>query len=266
MAGRFRPLSSSKPAVRHTTRRKGSRVPSYRRPRRPVSGAVAESQLTAAALPLFLLASLSACEGERQPAAGDSSGDIALGAADVHVIGTSDAIARVQDLMVLADGTVWILNSVEPLLVGFAADGSILRAHGRSGGGPEEFGRPAGFVVGGIEGDPWLFDWQRHTLWTTCGSRNDSTPTGSLRSGYGACSATSSTSHRSPGSRLHPLDRAGAPLLPHPSSPNFRIRKPPPMLCSCDCAGGETGGGHSPAAAWSIAGTHPSSISYARSG
>lgn len=139
-------------------------MPAYRRRRHSVSVAVVLSRLTTTALPLCLLAFLSACVGEHQPAAGDSEGASALNASDVHVVGTSDALARVQDLEVLADGTVWVLNSVEPLLIGFAPDGSVIRAHGRSGGGPEEFGRPAGFVVGGIAGDPWLFDWQRHTF------------------------------------------------------------------------------------------------------
>lgn len=111
---------------------------------------------------LFALAA--ACGDASQSGTVDSGGNIVLDEAAVHVVGTSDAIARVQDLEVLADGTVWVLNSVEPLLIRFGAEGELLGAHGQRGGGPEEFGRPAGFVVGGIDGDPWLFDWQRHIL------------------------------------------------------------------------------------------------------
>ena len=30
---------------------------------------------------------------------------------DIHIIGTSDALARIQDLMPAADGAVWALNT-----------------------------------------------------------------------------------------------------------------------------------------------------------
>ena len=55
-------------------------------------------------------------------------------------------------------------NSIEPLFVGFAADGEVLDAHGRVGGGPDEYTAVAGLVVGGIDGEAWAFDSGRHGL------------------------------------------------------------------------------------------------------
>ena len=49
------------------------------------------------------------------------------------MLGTSDAIATVEDLEVLSSG-------------------------------PVEFAAPAGFVVGGIDGEAWVFDRERHAL------------------------------------------------------------------------------------------------------
>lgn len=77
---------------------------------------------------------------------------------------TAESIAVVEDLAVLPDGTVWVLNSVEPFFVGFGPQGDILAAHGRAGGGPEEFSAPSGFVVGGLDGGAWVFDRHRHAL------------------------------------------------------------------------------------------------------
>jgi hypothetical protein len=95
--------------------------------------------------------------------AGDVGEPIVLASADLHVLGTSESIATVEDLEVLDDGTVWVLNSVEPYFVAFGADGEV-RVHGRSGGGPQEFDAPSGFVNGGIDGEAWVFDRRRHAL------------------------------------------------------------------------------------------------------
>lgn len=83
---------------------------------------------------------------------------------DVRVLGTSEAIAVVQDLEVLSDGSVWVLNSVEPFFVGFGPDGEMIRAYGKEGGGPEEFRTPRGLVSGGIDGEAWVLDVARHSL------------------------------------------------------------------------------------------------------
>lgn len=85
-------------------------------------------------------------------------------ASELHILGTTDSIASVEDLAVLEDGTVWVLDSVEPLFVGFGPTGEVLAAHGRVGGGPEEFGAPTAFVTGGPDGEAWVFDSRRHAL------------------------------------------------------------------------------------------------------
>lgn len=84
----------------------------------------------------MLLVALSGCD--RVPQSSENS-DVTVLATDLHVVATAESIAVVEDLAVLPDGTVWVLNSVEPFFVGFAPQGSILAAHGRAGGGPEEF-------------------------------------------------------------------------------------------------------------------------------
>lgn len=110
---------------------------------------------------LLALAALAAC------GAGTTSDDdapIILPATELHVLGTSDSLAVVEDLAVLADGTVWVQNSVDPLFLAFGADRGFVAAHGRLGGGPEELGAPAGFVAGGLEGEAWMLDRRRHAL------------------------------------------------------------------------------------------------------
>lgn len=111
---------------------------------------------------------------------------------DVHVLGTSASIADVVDLEVLADGSIWVLNSVEPFFIGFDPDGNVLQEHGRRGGGPEEFSAPVGFVFGGVDEGAWTFDLRRHTLIEVSqsdGRRSeiripaDSIPPGTLRGG-----------------------------------------------------------------------------------
>lgn len=103
------------------------------------------------------------CQGSPGGSESDA-GPIVLRAADVHVLATSDAIAAVEDLSVLPDGTIWVLNSVEPFFIGFGPGGDPLGEHGRAGGGPGEYGAPSGFVVGGLDGEAWVFDRRRHAV------------------------------------------------------------------------------------------------------
>lgn len=102
-----------------------------------------------------------ACIGPSDTGSGDTT---VLQPSDVHLFGTSDEIALVDDLEVLPDGSVWVLNSVEPLFVGFDANGDVVSSHGRLGGGPDEFNEAAGFVEGGIDGGAWVIDTQRLVL------------------------------------------------------------------------------------------------------
>lgn len=81
----------------------------------------------------------------------------------VHVVGTSEVIARVADLQPMADGRVWVLNSTAPLFVVFGPDGVVEHEFGQSGGGPAEFGAPVAFVDGPA-GDVWTFDVTRYAL------------------------------------------------------------------------------------------------------
>ena len=112
----------------------------------------------------FALVTLAACDGAPANVASGVGSPTVLQASEVHVIGTSESIAVVEDLTVLSDGTVWVLNSVEPFFVGFGPDGDVLQVHGSQGGGPEEFRAPAGFVSGDIDGEAWVFDPIRHAL------------------------------------------------------------------------------------------------------
>jgi hypothetical protein len=91
-------------------------------------------------------------------------GPVNIEPTDVHVVGTSDVLAVVQDLEVLPDGRIWVLNSLPPFFIGFRPDGELIGTHGQAGGGPEEFRMPAGFVVGAPEGEAWVLDTRRHSL------------------------------------------------------------------------------------------------------
>lgn len=96
--------------------------------------------------------------------AGDLGAPLDLAASAIEVLGTSDSLAVVRDLEVLADGSVWVLNSQEPYFMGFGAGGESLGAHGSPGGGPDEFPMPSAFVAGGWEGEAWVLDLLHHAL------------------------------------------------------------------------------------------------------
>ena len=128
----------------------------------------------------------------------DSRAPLQLGAADIEVLGTSESLALVRDLEVLADGSVWVFNSVEPYFIGFGRDGESLGAHGRAGGGPEEFPMPSAFLSGGWDGEAWVFDLGRHAMirvsrpdadWAEIPLRSESLPAGSIRGGMNLLSA-----------------------------------------------------------------------------
>ena len=139
---------------------------------------------------LSAAAFLAACDGA--PSAGNPLAPIEFSASDIEVIGSSDALAVVQDMEVLNDGSVWLLNSQPPFFVGFGPGGESLGAHGRSGGGPDEFLMPSGFVTGGWDGDAWVFDFVRHAVIrisepdadpAVIPLRSDALPAGSVRGG-----------------------------------------------------------------------------------
>jgi len=110
-----------------------------------------------------LVVSLASCAPDLDREAPEV-GSVSLETTDVHVVGTSEALATVLDMEVLPDGRIWVLNSLPPFFVGFDADGESIAAHGEAGGGPEEFQWPAGFVVGAPQGEAWVLDTRRHGL------------------------------------------------------------------------------------------------------
>ena len=129
---------------------------------------------------------------------GDPDGPFELSASDIEILGTSESLAVVQDLEVTSDGSVWVFNSVEPYFIGFGQDGESLGAHGRAGGGPEEFPMPSAFLAGGWEGEAWVFDLRRHAMirisrpdadWAEIPLRSASLPPGSIRGGMNLLSA-----------------------------------------------------------------------------
>ena len=109
----------------------------------------------------------------------------------MHVLGSSERIGLVRDLELSSDGSVWLLNSVEPFFIGFAPSGELLAAHGTSGGGPEEFRMPAAFTTRGWNGEAWVLDFVRHALirvsqpgeWAEVSIPQGDIPAGSLRGG-----------------------------------------------------------------------------------
>lgn len=145
---------------------------------------------------LSATAFLASCTGV---SVGDDPGaPLQLSESDIEMLGTSESLAVVQDLEVLPDGSVWVFNSVEPYFIGFARDGEALGAHGRAGGGPEEFPMPSAFLAGGWEGEAWVFDLRRHAMirisrpgaeWAEIPLRSESLPPGSIRGGMNLLSA-----------------------------------------------------------------------------
>ncbi len=142
-----------------------------------------------AGITALLVLTLAACERGRAP---EGAAPLTLAPSDVRVLGSSESLAEVRDLEVLPDGSVWLLNSVEPLFVGFGTEGSIVGRHGAWGGGPEEFRRPAGFLTGGLNGEAWTFDFTRHAFirvsepngeWSQVAIPREEIPLGTVRGG-----------------------------------------------------------------------------------
>ena len=111
---------------------------------------------------LCLLAILPACEDA--PVGNVTGAPIELGETAIEILGSSDSLVVARDLEIADDGSVWVLNSAEPLFVGFGPDGEPLGSHGQSGRGPRDFPMPAGFVAGGWRGDVWALDLVRHAM------------------------------------------------------------------------------------------------------
>ena len=61
---------------------------------------------------------------------------------EIRVVGTSDAIAYIEDILPVADGAAWVLTSTDPFLVLLSGEGEELRTTGARGGGPGELSWP----------------------------------------------------------------------------------------------------------------------------
>lgn len=143
-------------------------------------------------LSVLLLVPLLACDPSLPRASDGGEGALQVTPESVQILGTSESLAIVQDLEVLPDGKVWVLNSVAPFFIAFDSAGGMIRAHGREGGGPEEFQLPSAFVTGGIDGGTWVLDVRRHALvrvsspdegWAEVPLPRDAIPPGTVRGG-----------------------------------------------------------------------------------
>ena len=104
---------------------------------------------------------LGACQPGEVP---DGRADrVVLTSNDVHVVPTPDVLARIVDVVPGGDGSIWVLNSVEPFFVVLGPDGQADRAFGRRGGGPDEFDDPI-TLVHGSSGQVWTFDNLRRAI------------------------------------------------------------------------------------------------------
>ena len=146
---------------------------------------------------LSIIVGLAACES--------ASVDVSLGApielgeSAIEILGRSDSLTVVRDLELASDGSVWALNSAEPFFVGLGANRESLGSHGRSGRGPRDFPRPAGFVAGGWQGEIWAFDLVRHAMirisqpdaeWAEISLRSASLPPGTVQGGMSMLGGT----------------------------------------------------------------------------
>lgn len=114
------------------------------------------------AMALCIPAVLAACEAA--PVDEVTGAPIELSESAIEILGGSDSLVVARDLEIASDGSIWILNSTEPLFVGFGPDGEALGSHGQSGRGPRDFPMPAGFVAGGWQGEVWALDLMRHAM------------------------------------------------------------------------------------------------------
>ena len=117
-------------------------------------------------VPLAVL-TLTAC-GDDPPGVSDFAEERTVVPAEAsHVLGTSDSVSRIRDLVPGPDGTVWVLNDASPWFIGFGPDGQVVAAHGGRGDGPDEFQAPVALAAvgtGAEAGSVWAYDRGRHAM------------------------------------------------------------------------------------------------------
>jgi hypothetical protein len=115
---------------------------------------------------LGLLAACSALLGASACTSGSES-DTSAAAVVIHMaaadVGSSDLLARVQDLVLMED-TIWVLNSTEPYFLAFDSRARFVRAWGSQGGGPLEFSGPIALLGDSERGITWTYDAPRHRI------------------------------------------------------------------------------------------------------
>lgn len=113
---------------------------------------------------ILLVAGAAGCGDAGPGGGGTGEAETTVALEDIHTVGGSDVIARVRDLQPLDDGSIWVLNTVEPYFVQFDPAGRPVRAWGRTGDGPLEFRRPTALVRGPAGDDVWAYDRGHNTI------------------------------------------------------------------------------------------------------
>lgn len=110
---------------------------------------------SSATLGASVLVGLAACVG------GESTDGtvppVIVGSDDIRIVGTSEAIAHIEDLMPLPDGAAWVLNSTAPFLILLSSEGETLRVAGERGSGPGELSWPTTLVRDPSSGDVLVY-------------------------------------------------------------------------------------------------------------
>ena len=131
-------------------------------------------------LPLLILAAL-ACSADGGNPEGRGTGQITVPDDSVTVVARNDQLTDIRDVIPMPDGTVWVLNTTEPLFMHFAADGSVLRATGRPGAGPEEFNYPELFFHHPTANELWVYDRSNRNLLVRIAPPDSGTPRREIR-------------------------------------------------------------------------------------
>lgn len=114
-------------------------------------------------IPLIVILS-AACSAGDSGYGGEPDNAAAISPDAIHVVGTTETIARIRDMQPTPDGPIWVLNSVEPFFIALDETGREVRSLGKEGGGPDEFRTPNALVGDSATGDVWAYDRAANTL------------------------------------------------------------------------------------------------------
>ncbi len=153
----------------------GGRDPDTVGRRAPEAAGVRARRAVGWASAALALAVTPACDRSTQPPGSADPPPRTVSEDEVQVLGTSDRITRVAELLPTVDGRVWVLNTAPPYFLVFDGNGRVERSFGDEGGGPDEFGFPVGLVAG-PGGGVWTYDLLRHALTRVSGRDRRSVP------------------------------------------------------------------------------------------